>query len=62
MARMGDRRGAYRVLVGELRYSDHLEDQGLDGRVILKLILKQWDGEAWPGFIWLRIGKGGGIL
>ena len=47
---------------GDLRDSDHLEDEGLDGKIMLKLILKQWDGETWPGFIWLRIGKGGGIL
>ena len=26
---------------GELRDSDHLEDLGVDGRIILKFILKQ---------------------
>jgi hypothetical protein len=46
----------------DLRDSDHLEDLGVDVRVIVKLILKQWDGEAWPRFIWLRIRKVGGIL
>jgi hypothetical protein len=25
------------------------------GRIILKWILKKWDGEAWTGLIWLRI-------
>jgi hypothetical protein len=34
----------------------------LDGRIILKWILKKWDGEAWTGLIWLRIGTGGGLL
>jgi len=24
-------------------------------RIILKLILKKWDGEAWTGFLCLRI-------
>jgi hypothetical protein len=42
---MGDRRGAYRVLVGNLRERGHLEDLGTDGRIILKLIFKKWDGE-----------------
>jgi hypothetical protein len=27
--------------------------------IILKLIFKKYDGEAWTGFIWLRIGTGG---
>jgi len=35
---------------------------GVDGRVILKSIVKNWDGEAWTGLIWLRIGTGGGHL
>jgi len=26
------------------------------------MILKNLDGEAWTGLIWLRIGKGGGLL
>jgi len=47
---------------GYLRDSGHLEDLGGDGRIILKMILDKWDGKAWPGFIWLRLGKGGGVL
>jgi hypothetical protein len=35
VARMGERRGAYRFLVRNLRERDHLEDSGVDGRIIL---------------------------
>ena len=42
----GGGRRAYRVLVGDLRGRDHLEDLGLDGRIILKWIFKKWYSEA----------------
>jgi len=62
VARMGDRRGAYRVFVGRPEGKYHLENLGTDGRIILKWILKKWDWEAWTALIWLRIGTGGGRL
>jgi len=34
VAGMGERRSVYRVLVGNLRERDHLEDTGIDGRII----------------------------
>jgi len=39
-----------------------LEDIGVDGRLILKRIFKDWDWEVWAGLLWLRIGRGGGRL
>jgi hypothetical protein len=36
VARFRDRRAAYRVLVGDPRERAHLEDLGVDGRIILK--------------------------
>jgi len=47
---------------GNPRERDHLEDTGVDGRIILRWILKNWDVEAWAGLIWLKIGTGGGNL
>ena len=41
VAHMGERRGAYRVLVGSLRERDHLEDTGVDGRIIFKCIFRK---------------------
>jgi hypothetical protein len=38
---MGDKRGTYSVLFGHLRERDHLEDLGLDRRMILKCIFKK---------------------
>jgi hypothetical protein len=37
----------------------HLEDLGVDGRTILKMILRKSGERMWIGFIWLRIGNGG---
>jgi len=30
-------------LAGNLRDRDHLEEQGVDGRIILKWIFRKWD-------------------
>jgi hypothetical protein len=45
--------------VESLKGSDHLEDLGVDGRIMLKLILTKSGGRVCAGFIWLRIGTGG---
>ena len=41
---MGDRRGACGILVVDLRERDHFKEQGIGGRIILKLTFKKWDG------------------
>ena len=61
VARTGERRGVYRVLVGRSN-GHHLGDRGIDERIILKWIFRKWDVGALTGLIWLRIGTGGGHL
>jgi hypothetical protein len=55
---MGDRRRAYRVVVGNLKERGQLENLGVNGSMIL-IDCKRWM-RAWTGLIWLRIGTGGG--
>jgi hypothetical protein len=45
-----------------LRERDHLEDQGIDGMIILNLIFDKWDGMAWTRLVWLRNGIDGELL
>jgi hypothetical protein len=45
VARMGDRRCAYTVLVGKPEgKKDNLKKVGVNGRVILKCIFNYWNG------------------
>jgi hypothetical protein len=58
-ARMGDRRGACRVMVGRPEGKGPLgrpRCRSGGGGVILEWILKKSVGRAWTGLIWLRIG------
>jgi hypothetical protein len=41
VARMGERRGVHRVLVGTLRERDPWGDRGVDGRIILRWIFRK---------------------
>jgi len=59
VACVGEGRGVYRVLVGNLREGNHLEDPGVDERLILRSVFRKWDVGAWTGSIWVRIGTGG---
>jgi len=52
-----DRRGACRVLVGDME-RDHLKDVRIDGSIILKGAIK----ETWNGIIWLRIRAGDTLM
>jgi hypothetical protein len=56
VTRMGEKRNAYRILVGNPEGKHHWEDQDVGGWTILKLILERWDGMVGIQSIWLRIG------
>jgi len=46
---------------GNLRERNHLEDLGVDGKIILKCIFKKLEG-VWNLVIWFWIGTGCGLL
>ena len=50
MARMEERRGTHRTLVGKTE-RDHLGDQDVEDRIILKQALKNSIYWAWTGLI-----------
>jgi hypothetical protein len=52
VARIGEKRNAYTLLVGN--------PEG--GWIILGWILERWDGVMWTGLVWLRIRAGGELL
>ena len=54
VARMEDRRGPHKVLVGKPEGKDHLVHPGVDWRIKLRWILESG--------MWLKIGTGGGSL
>ena len=62
VARMGEERGVYRVLVGNRREGDQWGDVGVDGWIILGWISRRWDMGIWTGMAWPRIETGGARL
>jgi hypothetical protein len=42
-----------------LKKREHVQDLIVDGRTHLICIFRKWDGKAWTGLIWLRIGASG---
>jgi hypothetical protein len=45
---------------GNLKKTDHIENSGVDGKIIFRWIFTEWG--AWIGSVWLMIGKGGRYL
>jgi hypothetical protein len=59
---MGEGRNVCRVLEGNPEGKNHLEVQGVDGRMGSKWTLGRLVRGVWSGFIWLRIGTAGELL
>ena len=65
---MGGTRSRYggevhtKFLWGNLREGVHLEDVGVDGRVISNWLFKKMDVGEWTGLIWLRAGAVGAVV
>jgi hypothetical protein len=49
VARVGKSRSVYSVLVGKPYGKRHLEDPGIDGRIILRWTFRMWYVGAWTG-------------
>jgi hypothetical protein len=62
VARMGEERGVHRVLVGKPEGKSHWGDPDIDGRIILRWMVRKLEGVVGTGWSWLRIGTGGGHL
>jgi len=51
----GERRGVYRVLVGKPEGKNHLENRGVNGKILLRLIFRNWDiGTDWIDLVEYR--------
>ena len=59
MARMGDSRGTYRILVGKPEGKRPLGRPRRRWELILRRIFRKWVVGVWTGSSWLRIGTGG---
>jgi hypothetical protein len=47
IARIGEGRGVYKILVSNLREREQWGDPGVDRRIILRRIFRKWDVGVW---------------
>jgi hypothetical protein len=62
VAHTGERTGVYGVLVGKPVGERPRKTQAYMVGQILRWILRKWNGAAWTGLNWLRLGTDGGHL
>jgi hypothetical protein len=62
VARMGEMKNTYRILVGKPKRKRPLGRLGVGGSIILEWILGKQDVKVWTRFNWLRLGTSGGLL
>jgi hypothetical protein len=48
--------------MGNVTARDHMEDLGVDERMIAEWTLGKWSEKMWTGSIWMGIGATSGIL
>jgi hypothetical protein len=56
---MGEKRNAYRLLVGKPEARGRPRSRWVDN---IKMDLQEKDGVVWTGLVWLRIGTSGELL
>ena len=61
-ARISERRGVYRVLVGKSEGKRPLGRPRIDRSIILRWVFRKWDVGVWTVSSWLRVETGGGHL
>jgi hypothetical protein len=49
VARIGERKGVYWVLVRKPVGKNHLGEPGIDGKVIIRWIFRKWEVGVWTG-------------
>jgi hypothetical protein len=62
VARMGEKRNVFGLLVEKPEEKRPLGQPHVDRRTILNWILERQDGVVWTGLVWLRIGTSEGML
>jgi hypothetical protein len=62
LARVGEKRNVYRLLVEKPEGKTPLGRPRRRWAIILGWILERWDGVMWTGLVLLRIGTGGELL
>jgi hypothetical protein len=53
---------SYYCCILHIKQRDFFDNLGIDGRHVLKWILKEWDGRVWTEFILLTAETSGGLL
>jgi len=62
VADIGETRGAYRVVLGRREWKRPLGGPRRRWEDNIKIDFQEMDWRAWIGFMWHRIGTGGGLL